>query len=245
MKYKLTSKHKENYDYDIFTVPLTKRGYLLEESFNRVFQSCCNNYKDKSLMYVASILYLYGADFRGIFTGFVGKIPKGKENVVDYKRTPSIYFTFRNKPIIYKTNEIQIISNEIKKLGYSFWYPIGWVNQEGKKIRSVVEPILEKDNFTSGMINWNKKYEKFCDIVGYWYTDFLKNNKEKYDFELKAYKNETNLNFIIIDKKIKKMNSKEILVRQKQYSKLFNDFAEYLYKGFLSNEKGFPKCIYE
>ena len=237
---------KKHFNHDAFTCPLTERGYLLEGAFHRVAQSYKITYHDLPMLYVASILYLYGADFGGIYPSFKGKVPKGFGDVAGYNRAPSMYFSFHNKPIIHKKNEVEIISSKIKKIGYDFWYPyIGWSTPEGKKVRSIVKPILEKEKLTPEMINWNKKQEKFCNITGSWHSDFLKLNKDKYDFEFKAYIYGTDLRFTIIDKKSKKMSSKQVTTRQKEYSKLFNDFAEYLYKSFLSNAKGFPKCLYE
>lgn len=57
---------KVEIDLNIFDTPLTNRGYLAEKTANRIHQ-LINCKGGLSLAYTASILYLYGADFRGIY----------------------------------------------------------------------------------------------------------------------------------------------------------------------------------
>ena len=66
---------KHNY-HDAFTCPLTERGYLLEGAFHRVARSYKITYHDLPMLHVASVLYLYGADFGGIYPGLRARCQK-------------------------------------------------------------------------------------------------------------------------------------------------------------------------
>lgn len=232
---------------NIFTTSLTERGYLATQAFHKVSSSYACEPAEPYLWYIASILYLYGGDFNGMYSGYKGKTDKNFEGVLGYTKEPWLLFTYRDKPLISKFNEVKIISEGIKQLGYDMWYPYNWVTKEGEEARSLIDPILEKGKFTTEMRAWTKKYEKLSKLADFWHSDFIKKYKTKHGlkFKLYGYKDDSYAAFTILDEKIKGLNAKEVKVRQEEYMKVFEAFAEYLYKGFLSKAKGFPKCIYE
>jgi hypothetical protein len=229
----------------VFDTPLTKRGYLLQKASSITHQAYDCYFP---INYIVAVLYLYGADFMDIHSGYSGSL-KGKLEVVDYKREPSIFFTYRDAPLISRTNEVKIIAEGLDKFNYDIWYPyLTWPDPEEEKVRGTIDPILSKDKLTTEAKEWHKNLNKFLNIVDKWHTDFLKNYKGKHDFELKLYRYSNNdlFGITILDKKIKNMkNKKDILKRQGEYSGLLKAFAEYLYEGFLNSKKLFPKTRYE
>lgn len=160
---------------------------------------------------------------------------------------PSVYFTFRNQPLVSKNNEIEIISNGLKKAGYKdMWYPYQWATEEGDKVREIIDPILSKEKDATEMKKWKNDFQKLKYIVNVWHIDFLKKNKNKYDFDFKLYDYGNYCVFTIKDDKYYQAKGKDaIREKQYQYLKAFDDFAKYLYKGFLEEKTLFPKCLYE
>lgn len=240
-------KNKKEIGLDIFDTPLTKRGYLANKTVHIIHQFTNCKGGQLSLAHTASILYLYGADFRGLYNfDLEGTHQSNKDYLKKYK-VPSICFTFRNQPLVSKNNEIEIISNGLKKSGYKdTWYPYQWTTEDGDKVREIIDPILSKSKDTTEMKKWNNDFEKLKDIVNVWHIDFLKKNKKKYDFEIKLYDYGNSCIFTTKDDKHDQIKGKDaVRERQYQYLKAFDDFAKYLYKGFLEEKDIFPKCLYE
>jgi hypothetical protein len=184
----------------------------------------------------------------GIYSGYSGSL-KGKLEVLEYQRTPSIFFTFKDAPLISRKNEVKIIADGLAKLDYDIWYPyLTWPDPEREEVRGIIDPILSKDKMTAEAKEWKKNLKKFLSIIDKWHTDFLKNYKGKHDFELKLYSHDdiSQCQVTVLDKKIKNLqNSKDILKRQEEHLNLLQAFAEYLYDGFLNSKKLFPKTLYE
>jgi len=142
----------EKLNSDIFTVPLTNRGYLLETAFGRVcdtyFSSSASYYlakKDFSTSYsyndfgldyihIMAVMYLYGASFSEIHFPYDKKRKKAEINNTNYALEPSFYFTKTDKPFTGKSNEVSIVKENLGKLGYDMWYPYRWETEEGKKL---------------------------------------------------------------------------------------------------------------
>ena len=153
---------KNKLNSDIFITPLTNRGYLLKIAFDRVcdiyFSSSSSYYlskKDFSTTYsfndfrldyvhIMSIMYLYGSSFSNIHFPYDKKRKSSEIGNTSYALEPSFYFTKTDKPFTKKSNEIAIIKENLEKLGYTLWYPYSWTTEDGEKVRSVINPILDK-----------------------------------------------------------------------------------------------------
>lgn len=242
------NKRKDHgFTLDTFDPPLTDRGYLVYRAEHEVFRTYNCHGKFFSLAYTAAILYLYGADFRGIHSFELEETHAGNKYFLKFYKMPKIYFTLRDRPLVYKNNQINIIGNVLKKSKYTMWYPYNWPTSEGDTVRNEVDPVLSKAKETAEMKKWNKNFETLLQLTNAWHTDFLKHYKNKYDFEFKLYKDDNvTCYFTIKDDTYSKLKKKEdIRERQWQYLKVFDDFARYLHKGFLEEGPLFPKCLYE
>jgi hypothetical protein len=256
-------KTKSKIGSDIFTIPLTDRGYLLFNAEKYVYSTSFSSIipytfgKDFSQKYlindfvqdflhVMSVLYLYGAEFKNIHLPYDKKSKSNKINESIYSLEPSFCFTRINKPILNKNNEVKIIKENLKKLGYDTWYPHNWATEDGEKIRTIVSPILNRQKQTKEMKKWENDYNDLCSLVDVWYKDFLKKNKEKMDFSFKLYGHEGYAQLTVLDEKISSTKDlQKIKERQEEHMRVFRLFSMYLYKGFLEEGKFFPKCLYE
>ncbi len=232
---------------DFSSPALTSRGYLVYKAESEVFRTYNCHGKFFSLANIATILYLYGADFRGIHSFELEDTHAANKHFLKFYRVPRIYFTLRDRPLIYKNNQANIIADILKKSKMNTWYPYNWTTSEGENVRNEVDPILSKAKETAQMKKWRKNFDSMLHFVDAWHKDFLKHYKNTYDFEFKLYKEDDETCYFTIkdDAYLKFKTKEEIRERQWQYLKVFDDFARYLHKGFLEQGKLFPKSPYE
>lgn len=230
---------------DIFNVPITPRGLLAHRAFHRGYTVPIDAW-DLNLGYIFSIIYLYGGELRGMFPAVSKKVPKKFQGVLGYLRVPWLAFEFRNKPFLVTKNEVKIFKQELSKLGYTTPNCYDYVTDVGDRVRAAIDPLLTKDKETNDFIIWEKQQRKWKKKISEWHTSFYKNYNKKYDFELKLYDYTTSVVITIKDEKIDSLNKvSEITARQQKHVELLNDFAAFLYEGFLNKKKGFGKCLYE
>ena len=229
---------------DMFTTPLTDRGYLATVASDLVYQTYRAAPWEPILGHIASIFYLYGAEFNGIYGGRRGA---AETNTLEHERQPSLHFRYQNPPLVWATGEIGIVSQELKKLGYDMWYPYtSWPDEDGKKVREIIDPMLKERGWTPEAEEWKKKHDDLCNLVNDWHTDFSRSYKGTHDFQIKFYDASTTAVMTILDEGASEMeDTGRIDKRQQEYLVLLNAFAEYLYQGFLDEHKLFPKCKFE
>ena len=103
---------KEKSASDIFTTPLTERGYILDKAFNRVYDmyfsalapfingknfSTVYSFNDFRLdfLHIMAVMYLYGSDFKNIHFPYDKKRKKIEIHNASFALPPSFCFTQR------------------------------------------------------------------------------------------------------------------------------------------------------
>lgn len=230
---------------DIFTVPITARGIIANNAFRRVAVTHGDAW-DPILGYIFSILYAYGGEMYGMYPAVSKKVSKKWQGVLGYLRVPWISCEYRNKPFIMTKNQVAIFKTELKKLGYDFPFPYNYGDATGDTVRAAINPLLEKDKKTAAYVTWERDQKKWKKMIGMWHDLFYQQYQKQWDFKIKLYDYVKYVAFTIHDEKIDMLTKKsEIMARQKKHQELLNDFAMFLYDGFLNKKKGFGKCLYE
>ena len=246
---KQLKKTQTTSSYKYYDLPISPRGYLLNEAQYRV--SNIFNWEGEfyPLISIASVLYLYGAEFEGIhsFNFDESLDDKSNKSFLKIYKVPKISFRLKNMPLIFKDKEYEIKSKKLIEFGYNFWYPYKWITKEGDEIREVIKSEISKNKKTKAIQKWEKDSIAFASLVSKWYKSFLKTYKNRYDFELQIY-DMSNCNYLLTikDDKYEGFKTKEkIKKRQKEYTDMLLAFSEYIHDGFLNNKSIFPKTIYE
>lgn len=230
---------------DIFTVGLTERGFLANQSFSRIAITRGDAW-DPMLGFIFSIIYLYGGEIRGIYPACTKRVSKKWSGVLGYTRSPWLLFEFRNAPFLTRENQVKIIGDKILQEGMDFLAPYYWIDEIGESLRKNINPLLQKSKKTKSFKDWEKGQLQWKKVMGKWHDMFYATYKKQFDFSLKLYEYQSHLAITIKDDIIETVsNSNELKHRQSLHQELITDFATFLYDGFLNKKKGFGKCLYE
>ena len=133
-------------------------------------------------------------------------------------------------------------------MDYPSWYPFHWLGVDGDKLNEEFDKAKSKLKKLKTFQNWDRKNTNLNKLVKNWQNEFLKNYPKHKDHSLKLYfyKGITTVNLKVIKNKNSNTKDSEKIFNENVIKlEIFQDFAKYIFDGFLSKDKKFPKCIYE
>lgn len=228
-----------------FTSPLTKRGFLLFKAGNRIEPEMLTGDTDLTypLIVISSILFLYGGNITSLHSG-LSAFMKKKLMVRENAPNPHIFFRYKDKPLYKRDGEYGLSKKVLEEGNYNFWYPFQWMDKEGDEIRLKYERLENTKSVLKSYTTWEEKNKKLQKLVLDWQKSFLKEYKKHKDlqFEFNTYKNHFSLS---VSKNSYAKDIKGMKIQNQDKMDYFQDFAKFIFTGFLNKSKEFPKCIYE